>query len=248
MLPSSLRYLWVLFPLLLLMSCKKEQMGDCLKGKGERTEEKRSITGVRKIELHDHVDLRIVKSSSEGVEVHAGENLIPLIKTRKKGERLTIRDLNTCHWVRSYDKVPKVVVRTKRLLRLENHSTSDISMKGKLQGKRFHYAQWNGMGEVKLRIDVDSLCLEQHTGSANIQCSGRCETADLYLGGHGFMKLRDLSCRKVWAHNAGSGDMELHVTEELGAKVESLGSIFFEGDGELLEAYDEGDGDIERDP
>ncbi len=217
-----------------------------MRSKGNRSEEERPITGIRKIELRDHVDLHIVKSKNEGVVVQAGDNLIPSIKTRKEGEHLTIKDENTCDWVRSYDENPKVTVRTQRLLRLENRSTADISMKGKIEGKRFYYEQWNGMGNVELQLHADSLWLKQHTGSADLHCSGSCDMANLFLDGHGFMYLQDLKARKIWAHSAGSGDMKLHVTQELGAKLESMGSIFFKGKGELVHSLDRGEGDIER--
>ncbi|MFB6257896.1 MAG: head GIN domain-containing protein [Flavobacteriales bacterium] len=235
----------LMVPFLLTTACKKEQMGDCLKSRGKTVERSRSIKGVRAIELHDHVELVIEKSANEGVEVRAGKNLIPLIKTKMEEDTLVIRDENTCDWVRSYEPVPKVTVRTKALTHLFNHSTADISCKGSIQGPRFHYAQWNGMGNVELTLHTDTCWLKAHTGSGDLRCHGSSDMAYLYSSGTAFLRLRDLECQKAWATNKGSGNMYLNVQGELKAFVHSLGSIYYHGKPTLTKAVREGEGKIE---
>ncbi len=243
---SSIERAFLLFIAILFLSCEKEQMGDCFKGKGDRVLRQRSISGIRRIELHDHIDLKIVIDPNEKVEVRAGKNLLPLIETEKEGELLRIKDRNTCHWVRSYEKHPKVIVRTPSVERLVNRSTGDISLKGTIQGDRFHYSQWNGMGNAELDLDVDTVQLKLHTGAGDLVCSGDCDKVDLYIGGPGFLHLEELTCKKAWAHNKGVGDIHLRVSEELRAKVQSVGSVLFEGKGELMKGIDEGEGRIDR--
>lgn len=231
---------------LLLISCKKEQMRDCIKGKGERSIEERPIKGIRKIELRDHVRVSIRKSKEERVEVHAGKELLSLIRTKKEGKTLIIKDENTCDWSRSYHPIPEVKVFTESLKRLEQRGTAPIRMLDTFRVQRFDYAQWDGMGDVTLRLDADTVYLKQHTGSGHLRVHGNCDWSFLYAGSSGFMYLEDFENRTVKAVSEGTGNLRLKVTEDLAAYIKGLGSIFYKGDPTLSKTVNEGEGAIKE--
>lgn len=228
----------------LLFACKKDGTRSCLKASGERVHKERRIEGVRAIEIHDHIELLIEKSRDEGVAVQAGKKLEPLIETKRIGDTLVIRDLNRCHWLRSYDAVPKVTVRTSELENLENHGTADIHMEGSIGHESFLYEQWNGMGDVELELMTDSAELKIHSGSGRLTCQGKSDHVYAYLASSGFLKLGGLEAQNAFAWNKGTGNIRLHVKEELQARVESLGSIFYSGPGELTGFENSGSGRI----
>lgn len=239
-------FLFKLIIPLFLFACEKDQMGDCLKSSGPRVHQTRDFQGIRVVELNDHVELAIEKSQDEGVEVQAGKKLLPLIETEKRGDSLFIRDRNTCDWVRSYENIPKVTVRTKKLQGLVNRGTADIQIKGSIEAKDFLYTQWNGMGNVNLSLSTDRAELKLHTGAGQLSCNGESNFVYAYSAGFGSLDLENLKAQRAFAWNKGSGDMHLQVQDELRAKLEGLGSIFYEGDGELVDSIDQGDGRIER--
>ncbi len=243
--PLKNKYALILIPML-FFSCKKEQMKDCIKGRGERIEQERPISGIRKIELRDHVRVLIRKSKQERVEVTAGEELLPLIRTKKKGKTLIIKDGNTCDWSRSYQPIPEVTVFTKEVQKLEQRGTAPIRMLDEFELQRFDYGQWDGMGDVELKLDVDTAYLKQHTGSGQLTVHGDCDWTFLFAGSSGFMYLEDFRCKIAKAVNEGTGNMHLHVTQDLAATIEGLGSIFYKGDPVLSKKVNVGEGRVEE--
>lgn len=246
MLIHSKRDLFLLFLPLLFFSCKKEPMRNCIKGKGERTLEERSISGIRKIELRGHIRVRIEKSKEERVEVTAGRKLLPLIKTKKKGADLIIKDENICDWTRSYEKIPQVKVFTKSIRELEQRGTASVQMLDKFSVQRFDYAQWNGMGDVTLRLNADTVYLKQHTGSGHLTVQGECDWSFLFAGSSGFMYLEGFESRVAKAVSEGTGNVRLTVTENLATWIEGLGSIFYKGSPTLSKRLNEGEGAVTK--
>ncbi len=238
-------------PILLLLpflfvQCEKEQMGDCFKGKGERVQEEREVSGFSTIVLHDHIRLILDPGKEEGVTLEAGENLIPLIKTERKGDRLILRNDNTCNWARSYDGVIEARVGFEDLDRLEYRGTAGIRTNGTIRTESFRFDQWKGMGDVALQLECDTAYLKLHTGAGDLSCEGSAEWSYLFGGGKGFMRLENFPTDKVHAVSDASGDIRLNVVEKLWAETRSLGSIFYYGDGELVESERTGSGKVER--
>lgn len=231
---------------ILFVQCEKEQMGDCFKGKGERVQEERKVSGFSSIVLHDHIRLILEPGKEEGVTLEAGENLIPLIKTERKGERLILRDENTCDWTRSYDELIEARVGFEDLDRLEYRGTAGIKANGTIRTESFRFDQWKGMGNVQLQLECDSAYLKLHTGAGDLSCEGSAEWSYLFGGGKGFMRLESFPTDEVHAVSDASGNIRLKVMEKLWAETRSLGSIFYNGPGELVSKKRKGSGKVER--
>ncbi len=86
---------------LLTLSCDRETAPDCLKSTGKTVRQVRRISAFSEIVLHDDINLYLTHSPDSILTIEAGENLLPKIETTQNGNTLTIRNRNTCNWVRS---------------------------------------------------------------------------------------------------------------------------------------------------
>ena len=92
---KSFFYFPFLVGLLLISSCRKENMWDMFKGTGKNISEIRALPAFAKIYLKDNVNVIITQGSTQEVKVEAGEKLVPLIRTRVDTGTLFISNDNS---------------------------------------------------------------------------------------------------------------------------------------------------------
>lgn len=115
--------------LLVMSSCKKSPF-DCFTSTGEITTQTRTITPYFcNINMFDNVDIELISSDEQKVEVTAGENIIDNIKTliSKEDSTLTIKNDNQCNWMRSYDKPLKVKIFYKEIESIYYYSIGNLT-------------------------------------------------------------------------------------------------------------------------
>ena len=83
-------------------SCSKEKTFDCIKSTGDTKKEDRYFNNFSIIEVYDNINVILVQDLAGKITLEAGENLLPKISCEQNGDKITIRNKNTCNWVRSY--------------------------------------------------------------------------------------------------------------------------------------------------
>ncbi len=91
-----LAYIFVL----VLFSCKKENMFDCLKPFGSVETETRTVSVFNQIVISSKVNVYLKQDNYYEVSVKAGKNMLSNIHTEAANGVLTIKDKNTCNFVR----------------------------------------------------------------------------------------------------------------------------------------------------
>jgi hypothetical protein len=89
--------------LYLFNSCSKEKTFDCIKSTGHLKKEDRYFDNFSSLYVYDNINVILVQNLAGKVTVEAGENLLPKITCEQDGKKLTIKNKNTCNWVRKYD-------------------------------------------------------------------------------------------------------------------------------------------------
>src|SRR5688572_25398055 len=117
----------LLYPTVLLLGCQKENAPDCLKSTGKTETETRPLESFRTLRIFDNLEVTVVADSVHYVEVTAGKNLIGNIETEVKNGELSLRNINKCNWVRSYDKPFKVRVHTRELIDVFHDGDATLS-------------------------------------------------------------------------------------------------------------------------
>lgn len=83
-------------------SCSKEKTFDCIKSTGDTNKEDRYFDNFSIIEVYDNINVILVQDLAGKITLEAGENLLPKITCEQNGNKIIIRNKNTCNWVRSY--------------------------------------------------------------------------------------------------------------------------------------------------
>jgi hypothetical protein len=96
--------------LYLFISCSKEKTFDCIKSTGDLKKEDRYFDNVSTLYVYDNINVILLQGMPGKVIVEAGENLLPKITCEQEGEKFTIKNKNTCNWVRKYDVPVNVYV------------------------------------------------------------------------------------------------------------------------------------------
>ena len=205
-------------------------MGDCFKRVGVITPEERELSSFSIINVLDHIDVIITQDTINRVTVEGGENLIPLVTTDVINDTLHIRNNNTCDWVRNYDHRLKVHVSVTSLHHFIYGASGNVSTTNAITTPNFLFEQRTGSGSVKLTLATDTVSIVMHTGTGDFTLTGQTDYAYLFSGCYSWIDASNLKARAMLAHDRGSGDFIVNVSDVLHATIESTGSVRYIGE------------------
>jgi len=211
-----------------LTSCGKESK--CFKNTGVEMEEVRSTTvDISSIYLNDNVDLRLVQSNISSISVIGGENLIPYIKTEIEGNSLTIKDENSCKFLRDYNKRIEVIVTSPRIAYISYEGNGNITSTNDITGTKLEIETFTGTGDIDLSLDIDEVVVKQHAGPAAFNLKGKANSMYLFSAGFGWFSCENLWVDRTHVNSLGSGDMEVRSNLSLNIELRSLGNVTYYG-------------------
>lgn len=220
----------VLFFILNVISCNKENAPDCIKSTGDIVRVEREIGYFHSIQLNDNINLLLNKSNKHKLVIEAGKNLLKKITFEITTDSvLVIRNENTCNWVRSYDKPINVYLDFVDLIDLDYRSIGDVTSLNTLTLDSLDIDVWEGAGTIKLDLDI-SLCRSSlHYGTADIKLSGVAGLCVVYSSGLGLIDNRNLNTGILYINNRSSNDVYIRASSTLGATIENIGNIYYYG-------------------
>jgi hypothetical protein len=221
-------YLFLLISYFLFSSCKKENMCDCIKGTGEIIKEKRTVADFTSIEVHDNIYVTLTQDSINSVEVEAGENLLPLIRTNVDGSMLRIENDNKCNWVRSYKKEIHVYLHVRNLQYIWSYSGKSIISSNTLTNPVINIFNFFS-GDISVDIDADSSYTKQMGAGGDISVTGRTNYNYIFDQGYGFLHLENLQSNKALVAQHGTGDIHMNIRDILDVEILSSGSVYYSG-------------------
>jgi hypothetical protein len=152
-----MKNVWSFFIIsLLLLSCSKEKTFDCVKSTGAVVKEERSFEDFDELLVEDNINIILVQNIPGKVVLEAGKNLLPKIGITKIGRVLTVRNNNTCNWVRNYKVPVNVYVGADQVKKITQHgygrlTAGEAVVTDTLDLYSIKYA------EVDLEIEADHL-------------------------------------------------------------------------------------------
>lgn len=231
---------------LFLLSCKKENMGDCFKGKGKTVTESRSIGSFKAIELRDRINLHLNYSTTAtpDLKVKAGENLQGLIVTEVKGNTLFIKNSNKCNWVRSFKNEIDVYLNVQQLKDFTYYGSGEVNFNNTLETDSFRLEMWEASGNLILDIKADYISLKSNTGPADVVAKGECREFISYMNGLGTIDAKNVQSEKALAVNRNKGKLIINVSNELTADISGSGDIECYGSPSTIDLKKSGSGSL----
>lgn len=218
--------------LLVLNAC------NCEKGSGEVKTEKRKVDNFTKIEINGIAKVYIKQGNFEDIEIIADDNLLPLINTEVRNDRLKI-SMDKC--VKYVSKL-EVYISLPKLESLEVNGACELKSKNKFISEELEIES-NGAGEIDLKIDVDKM-RSKISGSADVKLEGSAIEHKIDLSGAGELDAYKFTTKEADIEVSGAGTCKVFVTEELNAEVSGTGFIRYKGEPKNVDTKVSGAGSI----
>lgn len=223
-------------------SCKNSR---CAKSTGTMVTETRELGAFTKLYLDDKINVELRPSTVNRATVTCGQNLMQYIVTNENNGELTIRNDNTCNFLRSYKKPVSIVLEYTNLSYVNFLGAGQLTSTDTIRQTYFMLETEGGSGDVNLKLHTDSVRFILHTGNVNLNLSGKTKIAFFYSGGTSILDARNLWVETCLSNNSGSGDFFVNVTAYLFANIEQEGSIYYKGQPSIDRAG-QGRGQLEK--
>jgi hypothetical protein len=221
-------FLFLLPVLLIFLSgCKKENMCDCIKRTGKIITEKRMLNGFDMIAAEHNLNVFIIEDSIYEVDVEAGENIVPLIRTEVVNGILFIRNRNRCNWTRSYKKPLNVYVHAPQIRYITSDGTGDIKSLNTLTAEEIH-VQIKNSGNVEITVNNRKVFSHMH-GSGDVTLHGSTEEHACSIGGTAYIYAADMETSYTYINTFTLGTSYVRARDLLICKMEEKGDTYCYG-------------------
>jgi len=223
---KSLTLLIVFAPF--IISCKKENMGDCFKSTGDISVQYRTLATFDTIEVWDNISVFLTADTFFEVKVEAGEHLLPMIKTEVSNNRLIIKNNNKCNWVRSF-KVPiNVYVTMPSPGGIINEGNYTFKSMNTLSGRTL-MIKMSGSGDVDLKLDIPQLLVNISASDGDLLLDGKAIESYIFCIGSTIVKASSFETEKTYITHHGTGHMYVNASTEIGANIDWIGNVYYSG-------------------
>ena len=232
----------LLSPTVFLLSCLKENAPDCIKSTGAIKTETRYLESFRTLRIFDNLEVTVVADSIHYVEVMAGENLLGNIETEVKNGELSLRNINKCNWVRSYDKPFQVRVHTKELRDVFHDGDATLSSEN-LFPANVLFLHITGAGDTDLELKTESVWLDMYE-LGEVRLHGNNNQLTAYILSMGSLKAENLQTKKASLKLTDQGQGFIQVSEDLTAEINGPGNVFYLGNAPQIRTFGNGSGQV----
>lgn len=220
-----------------LFSCQSGERGN-----GIFVEENRSLSYFNTVNLEGSGDIYLSQDSVEKITIITDENIINLIETNVRSNRLTIRPSRS-------------ISPTKLQYYISMRDPSKFEIEGSCNLKNLTKIKSNslsiyieGSGDIDIddmEVNLTALSIE---GSGNVYFRGISEISTVIIEGTGTVDQVELESNDVTATIEGSGLIRVWAKDRLFARIYGSGSILYKGDPTDLNTGISGTGEIKRIP
>ncbi len=237
-----------LFCVIAFLSCKKENMCDCVKSSGKENVIYRDLDGFNCIEVKDKMDFYLTQGPEYEVRVEAGENLQKLIKTELDGETLKVFNTNRCNWVRGYKHVIKVYITAPYFKHITNGGVGTIQSTNTFTQQDISVRVENS-GSVKLDLNTENFYGSTH-GNGDIYLTGTTKALFSDYTGTNYLYAKDLVIQSyVYLHSVSIGHAYIKAPENglMDIIIDRAGNIHYTGNPSTINLTRNNKGDLIKD-
>jgi hypothetical protein len=215
------------------LSCRKENMCDCIKRTGEIITETRTLPPFDRVLAHDNVHVYITQDTLFEVKVEAGENIVPLIRTEVIDGEIQIHNDNRCNWSRSYK--PQIIVHIKmpQLRYVTSATVGLIKSTNTITAPIFDY-RLKSLGDIDITVNSNDVFGHMH-GAGDIYLRGTTDHHACNIVGNGFIHARDLATEYTWIYSNTTGLAYINVKNLLQVQILGSGDIIYTGQPNTIE-------------
>ena len=237
--------LWTL--ILLSFSCKKAEERKCFKSTGNNVEITHYVPhDFDTLFLYDNLIYNLIQDSVNKVILRGGENLLPLIQIDASNNGLSIKNNNTCNFLRSYKSKITAEVHFKEITFLHSEVTEQVKTLDTIRATEFRLFIRNGAGSTDLTIETGYLVGRVDQGYGDFTLKGNAIFGFFHCNTNSFCDTKDLHVKnwiKVVSNTA--GDMVINADQsEVNAEIHRDGNIKYVGTPSQINLKNKGTGEL----
>ncbi|MES2957951.1 MAG: head GIN domain-containing protein [Pseudomonadota bacterium] len=217
-----------------------------LEGSGKSATETRALGTFQSISVRDGIDIVVRQGSSEGVQVRADDNLLPMVQTvvEGSGEARSLRiRFKPGESLRTRSPVV-VTVDVIKLTALASSGSGNISVEA-LKTPALALSI-SGSSDAKLhQLDTDQFNISI-AGSGDVHASGRATRLEVSIAGSGEVRTRELASSDVSVSIAGSGDASVAAQKSISVSIAGSGDVEYVGAATLAKSRIAGSGTVRQ--
>lgn len=204
--------------------------------------QERQVGAFEGIEVAGHYTVQLVQGTEGKVLLEGASDDLDQIETYLKRGVLIIKKKNTS-WYKSWKsgKV-KITVPIEELSEVALSGSGSIHADHLLEAEEFRVTL-SGSGEIDLSIEAQEI-KSTLTGSGDLTLSGNAAEVYYQLTGSGDIYATALKSEKAEANITGSGDIEMHSSDQFSGSITGSGDIVCYGNPEKQQIKTTGSGDV----
>ncbi len=121
--------------------------------------------------------------------------------------------------------------------------SGDMVVRGTLAGFE---GDVSGSGKIELNAAVAGRSVFEISGSGKVMATGKSANAEVDISGSGKVLAADFETNTCRVRISGSGSVEIHVKEELDAKISGSGDIRYTGSPARVNSHSSGSGSVKK--
>ncbi len=209
-------------------------------GNGNVVSEERTVDDFDGLKVSSGIDVFIKQGSEISLLLEADENLHEVIRTEVVDNTLRIYTDQNIRSARS----KKIYLVYKELNSIRVSSAGDVKGENTLQTGKLRI-DLSSAGDLELDLKADAVyCDVSSSGDARL--SGTTDLLEADLSSAGDLHAYELIARKCKVSCSSAGDARVYGTEEFELNSSSAGSIYYRGEGNVVNARTSSAGSVVR--
>jgi hypothetical protein len=230
--------------ILLLARCHQDD-GVCISSTGKVITQDRAVQPYRCVEIYDNINVFLTQDSTlDRIVVEAGKNLIDGITTRIDSGKLSLRNENSCSWLRSFEVPVNVYLTFGSLDTIIFRAAGDITCTNVWTGESVNLDVIEGAGKFDLRINAYRSNFLVRYGTTDIKITGFSEVTTLITSGFGPFHAEGLTSKFTYVKSFSPNDMYVYSNIDLAVEIGNIGNVYYTGNPATLTTNIYGEGKL----
>jgi len=209
-------------------------------GSGKVVSEDRKAGYFNAVKVSSGIDVYLTQGQKESITVEADDNLHEYIITEIKDNTLKVYSKANIRKA----EARKVHVTIKDVEKLSASSAGDLYGETLIKSDEL-YLSASSAGDIKIEVKVNRLKCKI-SSSGDIYLEGVTDELEADLSSAGDLKAYDLKTRIADVSTSSAGDAWITVTENLRARANSAGDIYYKGNPQQVDAHSSSAGGIHK--
>lgn len=202
-------------------SCKK-----CKVRVGKQTEKIETTGSFNEIDIEGKFDILLCQNGKNQVKLRGAEKILENITVEHSGQKLTIRNINTCSSIKNYQDKVVLIIEFDSIKNARFSVPGNIQNCDTLQLDQFFVKIDNCNLDGQLNLNASNAEFTFEGGTSTFTVSGKSEHTVISDNGNSHILMQDLISKALVINSIGTGKITSTATDYIRASV--AGSVYVE--------------------